>query len=128
MATDAVRVSGIREATASDDHIIAIAEPSNMRMEALASGIVERGPGGCMVLIWSGESMLILFPHGTRLEAGDVVLPNGSRVQAGEEKAMGGGLHYLPGPEVKELAAVPAGCITEHVWVASDEHSDGIAR
>jgi hypothetical protein len=103
------------------DRVLAIAEATDMAMDALGYGRIAWGDGGCMVMRQGGETHLVVFPHGTRLDNEEVVLPDGFRIRSGDDVALGGG--WLPADSrERELEALPEECLTESVWWASGAH------
>lgn len=89
-------------------------------MEALASGVLERGPGGCLYLLAGPDQREVLvWPFGTVAsdgEADGVKVPGLGVLEVGQSVALTGGSEPLPSDWLPDL---PEGCAGETAFLVA---------
>lgn len=68
-----------------------VATQSGAGMEAQILGHVALAEGGCVAIDGADNVLPAVWPRGTRLEDGELVLPSGARLEVGDEVDGGGG-------------------------------------
>ncbi|MEE1621429.1 hypothetical protein ACQ3I4_13255 [Zafaria sp. Z1313] len=84
--------------------LLALAEEPDAHMDALLQGNLAVDEGGCAVVAPRDGSgpVLVVFPHGTTLEAGVVQVPGKKQLGLGDLISLGGGIMPLDGERPRD--------------------------
>lgn len=119
-ATIVLCVSGLTACMAGERHseglvlrtagtVLPVAPRSDAYMEALLSGTLVKGPGGCLFVENNGQRALVVWRHGSTLSSNGRSVVNGkSSLSVGDYVEIGGGFGTPP----KSLP-IPDACLTE---------------
>lgn len=90
-------------------------------MDALISGELVRGEGGCLSVETPDGVVLLVFPRGTELVDDDgppgVAVPGQGTYRLGDDVELGGG-EVQPNAGAKQRF-VPTGCVADVAWVVA---------
>lgn len=94
---------------------ILVSRPAGAYLQALLTGTLTKGPGGCLYVEADGARALVLWRHGTTLsEDGQSVSNDGKTITIGDHVEIGGGfVNRLP------AAVLPTDCDGSSVFSSS---------
>jgi hypothetical protein len=113
-STMASGCSNSQTVTTADGVAVVIGSSSGESMDAVATGQLGR-IDGCLGISSSGGDLVVIWPHGTKVDARDqltIRMPGGIEITEGDSVSVAGG-------GVETPSDLPKACSSASVWLAN---------